>query len=220
MKKLVIGTLAALTLTLTACTATTEPVVDAVTATETLPSAQQPAIEPTEFEGVYIINKSYIADDRGATMAVYNKQLFDAYGIDFALNDLVFTAHNKDVIRGIHFQESPEPQEKLVGVVQGSIKDIIVDLRPESSTFKQVMEIELSADENKLVYIPEGFGHGMVSLEDNTLTFFAVSGAYNQELNKGIKWDSIDYNWGVAEPIVSEADESWPTLDEYVATLQ
>lgn len=120
-------------------------------------------------------------------------------------------------IRGLHFQRAPFAQAKLVRVLQGKVLDVAVDLRAESGTFGQAFTLILDAKKNNQLYIPCGFAHGFSVLEDSIFAY-KCSNYYNKEAEGGILWNdpALQIDWGVTNPTISEKDEVWPTLQEFI----
>jgi len=123
---------------------------------------------------------------------------------------------SKNVIRGLHFQKAPFEQGKLVRVVKGSVVDVAVDIRPGSRTFMQHFKAELSENNFRMMWIPPGFAHGFVALENNTVFLYKCTGYYNKNAESGIIYNDPDLNidWGKEDAIVSEKDLSLPFLKE------
>lgn len=162
--------------------------------------------------GAYLITLPSSADDRGKFVKTFHDTTLKENGINFTLRESYFSISNKDVIRGMHFQLPPHQHAKVVFCPQGAILDVIVDLRKDSATYGQYFAHELSAANNKAYYIPEGFAHGFKSLTDDAITYYLVSSEYNQQSDTGISYDSIGFDWGVVNPILSARDQSFTTL--------
>jgi dTDP-4-dehydrorhamnose 3,5-epimerase len=160
-------------------------------------------IEKTELAGVYIIDNFVAKDERGTFVKTFNQQEFKDNELEFEIRESYFSISQKDVIRGMHFQLPPHDHQKLVYVAQGSIIDVILDLRVESKTYKKSISVELSEENRKSVYIPKGFAHGFKSLEDNTITVYNVSSEYNSRADSGIWYDSFGFDWQNNEIIMS-----------------
>jgi dTDP-4-dehydrorhamnose 3,5-epimerase len=168
-----------------------------------------------ELKGIRIIENYAAQDIRGSFTKVYNKENFENQDLVSSYFETYYSISQKDVIRGMHFQAPPFDHEKLVHVIQGSITDVILDLRLSSLTYGKFMEISIDDKDNCSIYIPKGFAHGFRSLEDNTIVIYNVSTNYNKECDCGIRWDGFGYNWNVTNPIISDRDQSFVTLDEY-----
>lgn len=173
------------------------------------------AIIPTSIEGVYIIENFNALDDRGLFVKTFNTDFLNQKGVDFQINESYYSVSQKNVIRGMHFQLPPDDHQKLVYVIAGSVIDVILDLRKHSKTYKQYITIELSDKIYRSIYIPKGLAHGFKSLEDNTIMMYNVGTTYSPTSDAGIYYDSFGFNWGIAEPILSKRDLSFPTLDNF-----
>ena len=163
-------------------------------------------IEKTILEGVFIIKNFNASDDRGLFVKTFNKNMFQEMKIDFDIKESYFSVSKKNVIRGMHFQLPPFDHEKLVFVPKGSIIDVVVDLRSNSTTYKKYIFVELSDKNKKSIFIPKGLAHGFKSLEDETITVYNVATEYNPEADAGIHYDSFSFDWKVEEPIISKRD--------------
>ena len=172
-------------------------------------------LEETKLKGVYIINNFNANDDRGVFVKTFNKSAFKEVNIDFEIRESYFSISNKNVIRGMHFQLPPSDHEKLIYVPYGSIKDVVVDLRKNSLTYKKFITIELSAINKKSIFIPKGLAHGFKSLENNTITVYNVASEYKANLDSGIKFDSFGFNWNITKPILSKRDMEFMNLDMF-----
>ena len=175
-------------------------------------------IERTEIEGVYIIDNFNAADDRGFFVKSFNRYSFKQNNLDFKVRELFYSVSKKDVVRGMHFQLPPHDHEKLVFVPTGSIMDVVVDLRKNSSTFKKSFSIELSAENKKSIFIPKGIAHGFKSLEDNTITVYSVTTEHNPTADTGIHYNSFRFNWQIENPILSQKDLDSQSLNEFCKT--
>ncbi len=173
----------------------------------------------TPLEGVKIIQPRVFKDPRGFFMETYKKSEFETFGIfeEFVQDNHSFSS--KGVLRGIHSQSPPFAQGKLVRVVKGAVWDVAVDLQKDSQTFLQWFGIELTEENNTMLYIPPAFGHGFLTLRDNTHFQYKCTADYSPENEVGIRWDDPDIGIGwpvaqVGEPFVSERDEKLPYLKE------
>lgn len=172
-------------------------------------------IEALPLAGAYLITLPSSADVRGTFVKTFHETNLGAAGIQFTLRESYFSFSHKDVIRGMHFQLPPHEHSKVVFCPQGAILDVIVDLRRTSGTYGQYYATELSADNHKAYFIPEGFAHGFKALTDNAMTYYLVSSEYSKEHDTGIHYDSFGFDWGVADPIISARDLSFGTLSEF-----
>lgn len=151
-----------------------------------------------DLKGAYLISNFYAGDKRGGFIKCFEKEIYAEAGIKFDLNETFASLSMRNVIRGLHFQ-TRNPQAKLVSVVAGSVWDVIVDLRADSPTYKKWFSIELNADNHLALYVPKGFGHGFVSMADNTIMLYQCDGAYDKESDTGILFDDAEI--GVQWPI-------------------
>ena len=172
-----------------------------------------------DLKGAYLITSFYAGDNRGGFTKSFEKDIFREAGIEFHLNETFASVSMKNVIRGLHFQ-THNPQAKLVSVVAGKVWDVMVDLRPDSPTFKKWCAHELSAENHMSFYIPRGFAHGFASLEDNTVMLYQCDGKYDKETDTGIRFDDheIGIIWPVGEneAIHSKRDLELYGLEEYL----
>ena len=171
----------------------------------------------TDIKGVYIIEPQVFGDHRGYFMETYSSEKFAQIGIDtiFVQDNQSFTA-KKGTLRGIHFQNNPMAQAKLVRVIKGAVLDVAVDLRKESPTYKKWVAVELSAENKRMLFIPRGFGHGFLTLTDDVEFCYKVDNLYSKECDRGVRFDdsTIGVDWGIENPILSVKDEQAPTLEE------
>lgn len=172
----------------------------------------------TKLPGVWIIEPQVFGDHRGYFMETYNKQAFAELGIttEFVQDNQSFTAR-KGALRGIHFQNAPMAQAKLVRVTRGAVMDVAVDLRKGSPTYRQWVAVELSAENKRMLFLPRGFGHGFKTLTDDVEFCYKVDNLYSKACDRGIRFDdpSIGVDWGeVAEDLLSQKDTTAPLLDE------
>lgn len=171
----------------------------------------------TKLPGVCIIEPVVHGDHRGYFMETYSTKTMDDIGIDtvFVQDNQSYSAQ-KGILRGIHFQNAPMAQAKLVRVTKGAVLDIAVDLRKGSPTYKQWVSIELSAENKRMFYIPRGFGHGFVTLTEDVEFCYKVDNLYSKECDRGIRFNdpSIGVDWGVEDPILSQKDTASPMLDD------
>lgn len=170
----------------------------------------------TGFQGLYELEPNVFGDKRGYFFESFKKELFVELGIteDFVQDNESFSV--KGTLRGLHYQQNPHAQAKLVRVVTGKVLDVAVDLRKDSPTFGQHHSVILDAEKHNMFLVPAGFGHGFVALEDSVFTY-KCSNYYNKESEGGVLWNDpgLAIDWGIADPIVSEKDEVLPTFDAY-----
>ena len=165
-------------------------------------------ITKTDIEGLIIIEPQIFKDSRGAFFESWNAKKFKQLGIseDFVQDNQ--SVSSKGVLRGLHFQNPPYAQAKLVRVIEGSVLDVAVDLRKNSPTYGKHVSVILSEENNKSFFIPKGFAHGFLSLEDNTVFNYKCSDYYNKESEGSLLWNDEDLkiDWQIDNPLVSEKD--------------
>jgi len=170
----------------------------------------------TRLEGLFLIVPTIYEDNRGMFFETYNKNYFAKAGI----NDEIFQENEsfskKGVIRGLHFQVRPFEQGKIISVVRGNIKDVVVDIRENSSTYGQWESFSLNSKEKMSLYVPRGFAHGFLALEDSVLNY-KITTPYNKASESGIIWNDLSLNidWGISNPILSEKDKNLSSFKDY-----
>jgi dTDP-4-dehydrorhamnose 3,5-epimerase len=173
--------------------------------------------------GLLTLEPSVFEDDRGYFIESFNKTAFkDATGVDVDFVQDNESMSNKGVLRGLHFQVPPFAQDKLVRVVRGSVIDVAVDLRQNSPTFGEYAKVLLSAKNKKQFFVPKGFAHGFVVLEDQTIFSYKCSKFYHRDSERSLKWDDpgIGIDWEVNEPILSYKDrETEQRLEDFSTTF-
>ena len=167
-------------------------------------------------EGLYIIEPAVHGDARGYFMETYNQRDMAEAGLN-----MVFVQDNqsmsvKGVLRGLHFQKGDAAQGKLVRVVEGCVRDVVVDLRQDSPSFGRWAAFELSAENNRQIYIPRGLAHGFAVLSQRAVLQYKCDSYYAPEADCGLLWcdEDLDIDWGIdpSEAIISEKDQKWPTF--------
>lgn len=176
-----------------------------------------------DLKGAYLISNFYTGDNRGGFTKCFEKDIYKEAGIEFRVNEIFSSRSVKNVIRGLHFQ-THNPQAKLVSVVAGRVWDVIIDLRPDSPTFKQWRSHELSAENHLSFYVPRGFAHGFASLEDGTVMLYQCDGKYDKGTDTGIIFNDTDIGieWPVDKnaAIHSERDLGLPTFKQYMSSVR
>lgn len=177
-------------------------------------------IEKFEIEGVVLFRPKVFNDDRGLFFESYNQLLFnEAIGESTEFVQDNISISKKNVIRGLHFQKPPYAQGKLVRVVKGKVIDIAVDIRKNSPTYGQHIAVELSGENKKMLWVPEGFAHGFVALEDDTFFSYKCTKFYSHASEDSILWNDKDLHidWKVKSPILSEKDKLSQTFNTFVS---
>lgn len=165
----------------------------------------------TPLNGSFLIEIEEIKDERGFFARTWNKQIFEKHGLNTNLEQCnVSYNKKKGTLRGMHFQISPYQEVKIVRCTKGRIFDVIIDLRSKSPTYKKWTSFELTEKNHKLIYVPEGFAHGLMTLEDDTEIFYQVSQKYMPEFERIIKWNDPTFNisWPMSPKVISEKDKS------------
>ena len=172
----------------------------------------------TPIKDLVIIEPKVWADERGYFFESYNQQLFKNLGIDadFVQDNQSFS--HKNALRGLHAQATPYAQGKLVRVIQGRVLDVAVDIRKKSPTYGQHFSIELSGENKKMFYVPPGFLHGFVTLEDQTIFSYKCTALYHKNVEVGVIWNDEDLgiNWGIDanDALISPKDAVLPKFSE------
>ena len=164
-------------------------------------------------KGAYIVDPEREADERGFFARTWDQQEFEAHGLNprLAQCSISFNAR-KGTLRGMHYQAKPYDEAKLVRCTMGAIYDVLIDLRPDSPTFKRWTEVELAADSWKMVYIPEGFAHGFLTLKDRTEVFYQMSQVFVPASARGVRWDdpAFGIQWPIPVEVISDRDRNYP----------
>ena len=180
-------------------------------------------VTKTKLDGVVILEPKVFGDNRGFFMESWSKRKFEEAGLFY---DFVQDNHSsstvKGTVRGIHFQKGKWCQAKLVRCTRGAVLDIAVDLRKNSSTYKQWISVELSEDNKKQIMVPRGFGHAFVTLTDHVEFMYKADNYYAPESEGGIRWNDPDIGvtWGVADPVLSAKDKINPFFKDIKDELE
>ncbi|NNC86752.1 MAG: dTDP-4-dehydrorhamnose 3,5-epimerase [Bacteroidia bacterium] len=175
-------------------------------------------IKTYSIDGLMLIEPRIFEDDRGYFFESFNSDAFKENGIDLTFVQDNESQSSKGVLRGLHFQNPPFEQGKLVRVGSGSILDVAVDIRKNSKTYGQYESVVLS-DNNKLMFwIPPGFAHGFLALEEDTKLLYKCTNVYNKQSESGIKWDDKELNidWNYESPLVSTKDRELADFNSFV----
>jgi dTDP-4-dehydrorhamnose 3,5-epimerase len=174
-------------------------------------------VTQTKLKEVLIIEPDVFGDSRGWFVESYNKNKLRDFGIDvdFIQDNHSFSA-TKGTLRGLHVQNDPHTQSKLVRCIRGSILDVAVDLRKDSLTYKNWVSVELSEENKKQLFIPKGFAHGFLTLTDNVEFQYKVDNYYDKQSDRGIRFDDpeIGVVWGNDNPVLSDKDKNAPLLKD------
>ncbi|GAP21741.1 dTDP-4-dehydrorhamnose 3,5-epimerase [Leptolinea tardivitalis] len=171
--------------------------------------------QKTEFDGLFIIEPEKHTDERGFFARTWCVHEFADHGLvsDLAQCSISFNAR-KGTLRGMHYQVEPYPETKVVRCTMGAIFDVVIDLRPGSTTYRKWFSVELSAENRRALYIPDGMAHGFQTLEDNSEVYYMISEFYHPECARGIRWNdpAIGIEWPIEGKTISERDATFPVL--------
>ena len=162
----------------------------------------------TPIEGLLVIKPKIFGDDRGHFFESWSKESFAENGLNLNFVQDNQSLSSKGVLRGLHFQNPPFAQGKLVRVIKGVVLDVVVDIRKESSTYGQHFSIELNGENKTIFWIPPGFAHGFIALEDDTIFTYKCTEVYNSASEEALLWSDKDLNidWRAINPLVSDKD--------------
>lgn len=167
----------------------------------------------SRIHGAWIIDITPIHDARGFFAMTFVPDELKQRGMNPSLAqcNLAFNL-KRGTLRGMHFQTAPHAQAKIVRATRGALLDVIVDLRQDSATFKQWDAVELTADNRRMLYMPEGIAHGYITLADATEAYYHASSPWVREAESGVRWDdpAFGIEWPFAPEVISEKDRAWP----------
>ncbi len=170
----------------------------------------------TELSGAFIVEAELRADERGHFARAFDASLFEQHGMN-PVNAQTNLSHNhrRGTMRGLHYQLAPATETKFLRCVRGAIYDVIVDMRPESPTYRQHIGVELSAENARALYVPEMFAHAYLTLEDDSGVIYQVGEYYTPGQERGLRYDdpALGIEWPVPIEVISDKDRSWPLLD-------
>lgn len=169
----------------------------------------------TTINNCYEIRPDIFEDSRGSFVKTFSQSAYIDAGLRTDWKEEYYSVSTKDVLRGMHFQVPPHEHAKLVACLIGEIRDVVVDLRKNSPTYGQSYSVLLSSKLANCLYIPEGLAHGFLSITDEALVTYHVTSEYQPESDAGILWNTIGYDWGLAEPIISGRDAAFPSLNDF-----
>jgi len=167
----------------------------------------------TKLPGMFEIHLEPLGDERVFFARSWCQHEFELHGLNPVTVQCNISFNEKQgTLRGLHYQAEPHPEAKVVRCTQGSIYDVVVDLRAQSPTFKKWVGLSLSAANRRMIYVPEGFAHGFLTLEDRTEIFYQMSEFYHPELSRGVRWDDPAFQiaWPSKPRIISERDRTYP----------
>ena len=163
--------------------------------------------------GAWVVDVERMEDGRGFFARTWCEQEFRSIGLNTRLVQCSVSFNKRrGTLRGMHYQAAPHREAKLIRCTRGAIHDVILDLRPESPTYKRHVALLLDAESRRMLYVPEGFAHGFQTLEDDTEVFYQMSASYAPDHARGVRWNDPAFGipWPPAERTISERDESYP----------
>ena len=171
----------------------------------------------TGFKGLVVIQPTVFEDERGYFYESYNRETYAKLGVDVDFVQDNQSLSNRGVLRGLHFQNPPFEQGKLVRVIKGSVLDVTVDIRKDSPTYGKHFSLELTEKNKTVLYVPPGFAHGFVTLEDSTIFFYKCTKYYNKASEGAVLWNDSDLgiNWKLSAPLLSEKDKAASKFSEF-----
>lgn len=167
----------------------------------------------TKLPGVFEIRLQPISDERGFFARSWCQKEFGQFGLDPRISQCSISFNpRKGTLRGVHYQAAPHTETKVVRCTKGAIYDVVVDVRPDSPAFKDWIGVELTAAKRNMVYVPEGCGHGLLTLQDETEVFYQISEFYHAELARGVRWNDPAFRiaWPGTVEVISERDRTYP----------
>jgi dTDP-4-dehydrorhamnose 3,5-epimerase len=168
---------------------------------------------PTSLPGVLVLDPVVHEDDRGLFFESFNRDTFAGLGIDVLFAQSNVSRSRRGVLRGMHYQW-PNPQGKLINVLEGEVLDIAADIRPDSPTFRQWIAVSLTAENRRQLWIPEGYAHGFCTVSDQATISYQCTTPYDRAADASIRWNDADLaiDWPVSDPLLSAKDERAPFL--------
>lgn len=166
-------------------------------------------------DGVKLIDLNHSADYRGRFTKTFHAETFLAAGIHFTEQEEFYSVSSKHVFRGMHFQKPPFAHQKLVHCIQGEVLDVLLDLRLNSSTYGQILQLPLSQQLPQLLYIPMGIAHGFLVLSEQATLLYKTDRVYSHEHDCGLFWGSLGLDLPVSSPIISERDQQFDHFSNF-----
>lgn len=172
---------------------------------------------PIGLKDALLLTPKVFGDQRGFFMETYQQERYKDAGIEFRFVQDNISKSSYGTLRGLHFQAPPYDQGKLVFVLEGTVLDVIVDIRKKSLTFGQSFQVELSAENKKQLWVPPGFAHGFVVLSQSAIFAYKCTNFYNQRAEGGVLWSDefLNIDWQVKQPILSEKDKKLSLWDDF-----
>jgi dTDP-4-dehydrorhamnose 3,5-epimerase len=177
---------------------------------------------PMDLQEVILVEPDTYGDDRGYFRETFKRSAFAEGGIERPFVQANMSRSRRGVLRGLHFQREPAAVAKLVGVARGRLFDVAADVRVGSPTFGRWIGAELSEENGRMLFVPEGFAHGFVALEDDTVATYLMTGEFSPEHDGGVRWSDphIGVDWPISDPILSPKDEALPFLSDIASMAE
>jgi dTDP-4-dehydrorhamnose 3,5-epimerase len=174
-------------------------------------------IVPTELPGLNVIRPNIFQDARGTFVKTFHCDVFRQLGLEFEPREEFFSISASNVVRGMHCQLPPAAHAKLVYCIVGRVLDVVLDLRKDSPTFGRSTARELNASSREMLFIPVGFAHGFLALEDGATMVYQTGSVHSPAHDAGVRWDSIGFDWPVKNPVLSGRDQKLPALRDFAS---
>jgi len=173
------------------------------------------SIIKTLLPGVILLKYPKYNDSRGDFTKLFHSDAMSSIGLPFKPAELFMTRSKAGVIRGMHFQINESAHDKLVCCLKGRVLDVVVNIKQESPYFNKPIALELCEEDNMALLIRKGYAHGFLSLDDDSWMMYATTTVHNPTLDRGVLWSSINFQWPIDTPIISDRDKCHPTIEEY-----
>jgi len=172
--------------------------------------------------GVLHIKPKVHQDHRGHFFESFRKDSLQEFGVDLEFVQDNQSLSQKNILRGLHYQTPPYAQGKLVRVINGAVRDVVLDIRKSSSTFGQFKVFDLTEQNFEMLYVPPGFAHGFATLEDHTIFTYKCTDYYNPESEGGVLWSApeLEIPWGIEDPVLSEKDKHLPSFSDFQSPFE
>lgn len=167
----------------------------------------------------FLLQPNMFEDKRGKFVKTYQQASYSNLGINFDVKEEFYSTSNKGVIRGMHFQAPPYEHAKIVYCLYGSVLDVLIDLRP-GRNYGHVATTELSFENGRVLVIPKGVAHGFLALTNGALLLYKMNTPHEPKADCGIRWNSIGFDWGIGQPIVSERDQLHTSFQEFITPFK
>lgn len=164
--------------------------------------------------GCFLLEPPRFEDERGRFVKTFHQNQFRDLGLDAVFRESFYSISRRNVIRGMHFQVPPHQHQKLVFCSSGAVRDVLLDLR-RGDGYGKVASVNLSAENCYQVFIPAGIAHGFVTLGDEAILHYQTSTVHAPAFDRGIRWDSFGYDWGIAAPVLSPRDAAHPSFHDF-----